>query len=129
MQGDDLIEDLLTAAPQTRIPCMHAAIAAAEAGPEAVEARGLAWTRFEVAEVMASPIQRAVDQCWPWGDPTAGPQLRAAWVEAIETALGEDGVTLAVTPLGLLAEPGGVLDQLEAQGAVIEGPPWRPDQL
>lgn len=126
MRGNQLVEDLLTAPPQTRLICMHSAIQAAEAGPEAVLARGRAWTRFQVAEVMASPIQQALEQCWPWGDPSIGPALKTAWTSAIETALTETGVTMAVAPLGVLAEAGGVLDRLEAQGAEIEGPEWKP---
>lgn len=125
MQGDQLVEDLLTAPPETRLVCMHAAIQAAEAGPPAVLARGQAWTRFQVAEVMASPIQQALEQCWPWGDPAIGPELKTAWTTAIQTALTETGVTMAVAPLGVLAEAGGVLDRLEAQGAEIEGPEWK----
>lgn len=125
MRGSQLVEDLLSAPPQTRLVCMHAAIQAAEAGPEATLARGRAWTRFEVAEVMASPIQQALEQCWPWGDPSIGPELKTTWTAAIETALTETGVTMAVAPLGVLAEPGGVLDRLEAQGLTIEGPPWK----
>ncbi len=126
-RGDQMVEDLLAAPPQTRLACMHAAIRAAEAGPEATLARGRAWTRLQIAEVMASPIQQALEQCWPWGDPTLGPSLKTAWVTSIETALTEPGVTMAVAPLGLLAEPGGVLDRLEAQGAVIDGPAWKAD--
>lgn len=124
-RGDELIEDLLNAPPATRLVCMHAAIQAAEAGPEAVVERGRAWTRLRVAEVMASPIQQALEQCWPWGDPSLGPQMRAAWVTTIDTALAEPGVTMAVAPLGLLAEPGGVLDQLEAEGLDVRGPAWK----
>lgn len=124
-RGDQMIEDLLSAPPATRLVCMHAAIQAAEAGPEAVLARGLAWTRLQVAEVMASPIQQALEQCWPWGDPALGPSLKTAWVTTISTALTEPGVTMAVAPLGLLAEPGGVLDQLEVQGLDVVGPPWK----
>ncbi|WGM29927.1 TraB/GumN family protein [Brevundimonas sp. NIBR11] len=124
-RGNQLIEDLLNAPPATRLVCMHAAIQAAEAGPEAVLARGRAWTRLQVAEVMASPIQQALEQCWPWGDPALGPPMRAAWVGAIDTALSEPGVAMAVAPLGLLAEPGGVLDQLEADGLDVRGPDWK----
>lgn len=128
IRGGQVIEDLLNAPPATRLACMHAAIAAAEAGPEAVLARGRAWTRLQVAEVMASPIQQALEQCWPWGDPLLGPQMRTAWLTSIDTALTEPGVTMAVAPLGLLAEPGGVLDQLEAAGLEVVGPTWKPDQ-
>jgi len=124
-RGDKLVDDLLTAPPESRLTCMHAAIEAAEAGPEAVLARGRAWTRFEVTEVMSSPVEKALGVCWPWGDPELGPQLKTAWTSAIEEALTQTGVTMAVAPLGLLAEAGGVLDRLESQGAVIEGPEWK----
>ena len=124
-RGDKLVDDLLTAPPASRLPCIYAAIEAAEAGPEAVLARGRAWTRFEVTEVMKSPVQKALAVCWPWGDPELGPQLKTAWTSAIEEALTQTGVTMAVAPLGLLAESGGVLDRLESQGAVIEGPEWK----
>jgi len=124
-RGDELVENLLSASPTTRLDCMRAAIVAAEAGPEATLERGRAWTRFEVAAVMASPIQRAVEQCWPWGDPSFGPQLKTAWVQSIDAALTEQGVTMAVAPLGILAEEGGVLDRLQADGLTIEGPQWK----
>jgi hypothetical protein len=40
-------------------------------------------------------------------------------------ALSQDGVTLAVAPLRVLAEPDGVLDTLEAEGFEIVGPAWK----
>ena len=124
-RGDELVENLLTAPPETLAPCMTAAIAATEAGPEGLVARGQAWTRFHVPAVLASPLQIALGQCWPWGDPTLGPQLRAAWLEAIDAALAQDGATMAVAPLTVLAEPGGVLDTLEARGFEVDGPEWK----
>ncbi|HUH23592.1 MAG TPA: TraB/GumN family protein, partial [Brevundimonas sp.] len=63
---------------------------------------------------------------WPWGDPEIAPLLRRQWAEAVQTALGEAGVTMAVAQLRVLAEPDGVLDRLEAQGYEIEGPEWKP---
>jgi hypothetical protein len=107
---------------------VQASIAATEAGPDAVQARGLAWTRFDVPAVMASPIESAMMQCWPWGDPTLGTLLRGQWISAVEGALREPGVTLAVAPLRVLAETGGVLDDLERRGFEIIGPDWRADQ-
>lgn len=127
-RGDELIENLLTAAPETLVPCLQAAIVATEAGPDSLIARGEAWTKFQVPAVLASPLEQALGVCWPWGDPALGPQLRAEWVKAVNAGLGETGVTLAVAPLNVLAEPGGVLDQLEAQGLEIQGPVWRTDQ-
>jgi len=128
VRGDALIDDLLTRPPETWVPCVQASIAATEAGPDAVQARGLAWTRFDVPAVMASPIEAAMMQCWPWGDPTLGTLLRGQWISAVEGALREPGVTLAVAPLRVLAETGGVLDDLERRGFEILGPDWRVDQ-
>lgn len=125
-RGDELIENLLTAEPETLVPCMQAAIAATEAGPDALIARGQAWTKFQVPAVLASPLQQALGVCWPWGDPSLGPQLKAEWVKAVTSGLAEPGVTMAVAPLIVLAEPGGVLDQLEAQGLEVVGPDWKP---
>ena len=124
-RGDELVENLLTAPPETLAPCLIAAIVATEAGPEGLVARGHAWTRFQVPAVLASPLEIALGQCWPWGDPTLGPQLKRAWLEAVDAALAQDGTTMAVAPLTVVAEPGGVLDVLEARGFDIDGPEWK----
>lgn len=126
IRGDELIDGLINAPPSTYAPCVKAAIVAAEGGPEMTLARAEAWRRFRVAEVAASPIDAALDVCWPWGDPEVAPLLRGQWDEALNQALTQPGVTLAVAPIRLLARPGGVLDALEARGLQIEGPEWRP---
>ena len=59
------------------------------------------------------------------GDPQIGPQLRTEWTDAIAQALTQPGLTMAVAPLRRLAEPGGVLDALEAQGFEVDGPQWK----
>lgn len=128
VRGDVLVDDLLTRPPESWVPCIEASIAATEAGREAVEARGLAWTRFDVPAVMASPVETAMMLCWPWGDPALGTLLRGQWISAVEGALREPGVTLAVAPLRVLAERGGVLDDLERRGYEIVGPAWRAGQ-
>lgn len=125
IRGDELIDGLINAPPQTYAPCVKAAIVAAEGGPQTALARAEAWRRFRVAEVAASPIDAALDVCWPWGDPEVAPLLRGQWDEALDQALAQPGVTLAVAPIRLLARPGGVLDALEARGLEIEGPEWR----
>jgi len=125
VRGADLVESLISAPPQTHRECLRAALSAAELGPEAVRLRAEAWRGLRVAEVLASPVDQAVDRCWPWGDPQIGPQLRTEWTDAIAQALTQPGLTMAVAPLRRLAEPGGVLDALEAQGFEVDGPEWR----
>lgn len=126
VRGDDLIDNLITAPPETYVPCIEAALTAAEAGPEGAAARLDAWRSLRVPEVLASPLDQATNLCWPSGDPDIAPVLRTQWAEATRVALAEPGVTLAVAPLRILAEPGGVLDQLEAGGLDVVGPVWKP---
>ena len=125
VRGDEIVESLVDQPPEAYAPCIRAAIEAAEVGPAGFRARAEAWRRWQVAEVVASPLDRALFQCWPYGDPSIGPQLGGLWVEAIDGALNEQGVTLAVAPLRMLAEPGGVLDRLQVEGFDIVGPPWK----
>lgn len=126
VRGDELIDSLINAPQSAHVPCVQAAIAAAEAGPDAARERAEDWRALRVADVVASPVDKALNECWPWGDPEIAPQLRQQWAAAIETALASPGVTMGVAPIRLLAEPGGVLDGLEARGFEVEGPEWRP---
>lgn len=126
VRGDELIDNLITLPPSTYLRCIEAATAAAEAGSAGAAARLDAWSGLRVAEVLANPLDQALGLCWPSGDPDIAPVLRTRWAEATSTALGQPGVTLGVAPLRILAEPGGVLDQLEAQGLDPRGPEWKP---
>ncbi|MDQ3125488.1 MAG: TraB/GumN family protein [Pseudomonadota bacterium] len=125
VRGDELIDSLITAPQTAHIPCVEAAIAAAERGPDAARERAEDWRALRVADVVASPIDRALNQCWPWGDPEIAPQLRQQWAAAIETAMISPGVTMGVAPIRLLADEGGVLDALVARGFDVVGPEWR----
>jgi len=124
VRGEDMLDNLFAAAPETHIPCLEAAMAATEADGDIVIERGRAWTEFDVPAVMASPLEEALGRCWPWTNDSFGPELRQTWVGAIREATAQPGVTLAVVPLRILAERSGVLDQLKAQGLSIAGPAW-----
>ncbi len=125
-RGEDLLDNLAEADPASHIPCLEAAMSATEAGQAIIEQRGADWRRYDVAGVMANPLEIALGQCWPWADNELGEEIRGQWVSMISDAAETTGTTLAVVPLRVLAEPGGVLDQLEAQGLPIGGPDWRP---
>jgi hypothetical protein len=125
VRGEEMLDNLFAAAPETYIPCLEAAMTATEAGSGVVTERGRAWTEFDVPGVMANPLEDALGRCWPWTNDGFGPALRQQWVGAIHDATTETGVTLAVVPLRVLAEKGGVLDQLEESGLTISGPVWR----
>jgi hypothetical protein len=100
-------------------------MAATEQGPELIARRGADWRAYDEPAVMANPLEVALGRCWPWADQAMGAELRGQWVEAITGATDAEGVTLAVVPLRVLAEPDGVLDQLERRGLTISGPAWR----
>jgi hypothetical protein len=123
--GSTLVASLIDAPPQAHVPCLQAAIVAAEAGPETARERAMAWRSRNVAAVAASPIDQALSQCWPWADADIAPQLQRNWAETIDTALDQLRVTMAVAGVRLLAVEGGILDQLEARGLEIEGPDWQ----
>lgn len=125
VRGKDMLDSLAEAEPASHIPCLEAAMAAAEIGPGLVEQRGRDWRAFRIPAVMNNPLEIALGRCWPWADPDVGNELRGVWVEQITLATQTDGVTLAVVPLRVLAEKDGVLDQLEASGFPIGGPVWR----
>lgn len=125
VRGDEMVESLISAPQSIHVPCMERAIAAAEAGPESSQERARDWRAFRVPEVVASPIEQALKVCWPWGDPELAPQLHQQWAAAVQTALVSPGVTMGVAPVRLLAEPGGVLDSLEARGLDVVGPDWK----
>ena len=125
MRGEDMIDSLAEADPSSHVPCLEAAMTAAEAGPAIVQQRAEDWRRFDIPALMANPLEIALGTCWPWADPDIGGELRGQWVDAITRLTDAEGVTLAVVPVRVLAEPDGVLDRLEARGLDMSGPEWR----
>ena len=125
LRGEDMIDDLSEAPPQSHLPCLDAAMTATEQGPEIIRQRGADWRAFDVPAVMANPLEIALGRCWPWADQEVGTVMRGQWTDAIYGAADATGVTLAVVPLRVLAEADGVLDQLERRGLSIAGPAWR----
>ena len=125
LRGEDVIDNLFESSPETHIPCLTSAMDAVEAGPDIVEKRAADWRRYAIPAVMANPLEAALGQCWPWADETLGSELRTIWVDRITEASTASGTTLAVVPLRVLAEDGGVLDQLDARGFDIAGPVWK----
>jgi uncharacterized protein YbaP (TraB family) len=125
VRGKDMLDSLFEAPPESHLPCLDASMRAAEEGPDLVEQRGLDWRAFDVRAVMANPLEQALGRCWPWADEDVGNVLRGQWIEAIDRAAGDEGVTLGVAPLQVLAEKDGILDQLKLKHFDIHGPAWR----
>jgi uncharacterized protein YbaP (TraB family) len=117
-----LVKDLFASTPQEHLPCLHASIAVAEAGPAAIQARSDAWASRRVAAVLQSPLQAAGRACWP-AEAVAAPG--DGLTEGMKRLLAEPKLTVAVLSLESLAEAGGVLDGLKAAGFDIQGPRWK----
>jgi uncharacterized protein YbaP (TraB family) len=117
-----LVKDLFASTPAEHVPCLHAAIAVAEAGPAAIQARSDAWAARRVTAVLRSPVKAMGETCWPGARVAAAPE---ALVARMKQLLAEPKVTVAVLSLGTLADRGGVLDALEAAGFDIQGPSWK----
>jgi hypothetical protein len=117
-----LVKDLFASTPQEHLPCLEGSIAMAEAGPAAVQARSDAWAARRVRDVLASPVDKFEAVCWPTAEIVEpGSEL----IGEMKQLLAEPQVTVAVLTLRSLAEPGGVLDGLEAAGFDIQGPAWK----
>jgi hypothetical protein len=124
LKGKPLAQDLFNSPAQRHIPCLLASIDVAEAGPEAVRAYSHAWAQRRVAEVLRSPVERPGLTCWPADLPleaASRPHLKAG----VRKLLADPRVTLAVFSLRALAEPNGILDDLDAAGFDIQGPAWK----
>lgn len=124
LKGKPLAQDLFNSPAQRHIPCLLASIDVAEAGPEAVRAYSHAWAQRRVADALRSPVERPGLTCWPADLPleaASRPHLKAG----VRKLLAEPKVTLAVFSLRALAEPNGILDDLDAAGFDIQGPAWK----
>lgn len=118
-----VVKDLFASTPEEHVPCLRASIAAAEAGPAAVQARSDAWAARRVQEVLASPMEKVFASCWPAGEDFMA--SRDELLAQMRHLLSEKQVTMAVLQLRTLAETGGILDALEAAGYDIQGPAWK----
>lgn len=125
--ADKLLDSYFEQGPAGSVPCLEASASAAEAGSPAVRARIESWTKSRSAEVLASPVEKAISACQLGHTPELVCSLRAQWRAVVQRKLTEPGVTLGVAPLEYLAEDGGILDSLAEAGLEVEGPRWRED--
>jgi hypothetical protein len=102
--------------------CLRAALALAEAGPGAIPARSKDWAERRVRDVLGSVAQTAIDRCRPASlTATLTPEIRST----VRSLLNDPKITVAVFDLPLLAQPGGLLDELTAAGFRVRGPAWK----
>jgi hypothetical protein len=117
-----VMKAFLAASPAEHVPCLMAAVALAEAGRGENRLRSDHWANRRVPEVLASAAQQALETCSPETmRRDVSPEVR----RTVRGLLDQPLVTVAVLELGALAERGGILDELQAQGFEIKGPAWR----
>ena len=124
-RSDEMVDKILTTPPERYLDCIDAAATAAEAGEEAGARRAENWRMRRVPAVMASPLEQAATAGSAWSVMAYADDLRRIWNDAVNESLAQAGVTVAIAPLRLLAESGGVLDRLERDGLEVLGPEWR----
>jgi hypothetical protein len=116
------ISDVFSANGQANERCLKAAMDLADAGPSAVTARSRAWARRDVPAALSSVAERTIEECRPASVPrSATAQVRST----LRALLNDPRTTVAVIDLPLLAQPGGLLDDLSAAGFKIQGPAWK----
>ena len=108
--------------PRQYVPCLLASVTLVEAGPTAFEERTRAWRERRIPDVLASPADRAFEECIP---PAVRAVDRPDVRGEIRALMDAPQVTVAIVPLISLAQAGGILDDLQGQGYTVEGPRWK----
>jgi uncharacterized protein YbaP (TraB family) len=123
----DFLDTLKTMTPAIENACVEASLVTDESGLPRLVERARAWSTGNVERIRDLPQPPEVDACLAAIDSGAAKgdviaRVRQAWLAAMEKALREDGVTLAVVNMDLLLGRGGFLDTLRAEGYTVESP-------
>jgi uncharacterized protein YbaP (TraB family) len=120
------VEAILKSPPETSRACVEAAVNDVEFQNVHAEAAANAWAIGDVAGIKAHYSESRVFECLLAIAPEATELEKRATSDtanAIETALGEGGRTIAIVGIGQLLRKNGVLEKLHADGIAVEGPP------
>jgi uncharacterized protein YbaP (TraB family) len=123
----DVMEALKTLPPATENACVAASLATVESDLPRLVDRAQAWASGNIERIQKLREPAEVDACRAALDSGVGAadlisRMRRTWLSAIEAHLQNAGVTVAVMNIDLLLEPGGVLDQLRAEGYEVDAP-------
>jgi uncharacterized protein YbaP (TraB family) len=124
---DDMLEALKTMPVATERTCVDASLTTVESGIPRLVDRAQAWASGNVERIANLSELKEVDACRAALDAGRGAldvitRVRQTWLGAIEKYLQAPGTTIAVVNLDLLLEPGGLLDELRAQGYDVDPP-------
>jgi uncharacterized protein YbaP (TraB family) len=123
----DVMDALKTLPATTENICVAASLATIERDLPRLIDRAQAWASGNVERIEKLREPAEVDACRAALDTGVGAadliaRMRRTWLGSIEKYLQHDGVTLAVVNMDLLLEPGGLLDELRAQGYEVDAP-------
>lgn len=123
----DFLDTLKVMTPATENACVEATLVTDESGlPRLIERAG-AWSTGNVERIRSLPQPAEVDACVAAIDSGAAKgdlvaRVRQAWLTAMDKALQEEGVTLAVVNMDVLLGRGGLMEALQARGYTIDSP-------
>jgi len=123
----DVLDALKTMQPATENTCVEASLVTIESGLPRLMDRAQAWATGNVERIENLPEPAEVDACLAALDSGAAAgdliaRVRRTWLESLVKSLQGGGVTLAVVNMDLLLAPGGLLDELRAQGYEVDAP-------
>jgi uncharacterized protein YbaP (TraB family) len=121
------MRDLANIDPVAERECLNATLARLDVEVATLRDRAAAWAVGDLDRLRSQQADAQREACW--GALTSAPRIQAItaefdrmWYAAITRALETQRVTLALTPIGRLLQPGGVLAQLQARGYTITPP-------
>jgi uncharacterized protein YbaP (TraB family) len=123
----DVMDALKTLPPETESACFAASLVTIEQDLPRLLERARAWASGNIERIEKLREPAEVDACRVALDAGVGAaeliaRIRRTWASTIEKYLQNAGVTLVVLNMDLLLEPGGVLDELRAQGYDVDAP-------
>jgi uncharacterized protein YbaP (TraB family) len=123
----DVLDTLKTLPPATENTCVDASLVTVESGLPRLLDRAEAWATGNVERIQNLPEPQVVDACRIALEASAGTAdlislMRQTWFAALEKNLHSGGVSVAVVNIDMLLEPGGLLDELRAQGYQVDAP-------
>jgi uncharacterized protein YbaP (TraB family) len=123
----DVMEALKTLPSATENACVAASLVTVESDLPRLVDRAQAWASGNVERIEKLREPAEVDACRAALDAGVGAaeliaRMRRSWLSTLETHLQNGDVTMAVMNIDMLLEPGGLLDELRAQGYEVEAP-------
>jgi uncharacterized protein YbaP (TraB family) len=122
-----LLKEISAIPAQAQIGCLETTVARLESDLTAMKARADAWAVGDVDALRRLPLPDQQAACLATLSNSArfrdlNAQAARAWMQGAQEALATNVSTLALKPIYELLGPAGILEQLRAQGYVVEGP-------